>query len=312
MIQESRDMSLYDVLDVRKNATPEGIREAYVRAKNAFANDSLATYSLFDKSQSRKMLEEIENAYNVLADPDKRRRYDQAHGFIRSSEELRNLPNVMIENGEEISEIGMGEVKNFESREYAPAPSASIHSIQSMDRSKSERQLENIFFSDDANASARANPTPKVIAQESNQKNFAERFVANNSANGQNKDSEPLSKNFIPNASMNPNAHYIHKRHGSDAEIEEVLKQAEAVDGSFLRKAREYRGVAIEEMMEFTKLTRKYLEALEHDSVDKLPAPVYVRGFVMQYAKALQLEASRVTASYMRNYQSLREARGIR
>ena len=38
MIQESREMSFYDVLDVRKNAPPESIREAYVRATAAYVD----------------------------------------------------------------------------------------------------------------------------------------------------------------------------------------------------------------------------------------------------------------------------------
>lgn len=296
MIQESREMSFYDVLDVRKSATPEAIREAYVRAKNAFASDSLATYSLFDRSQSKKMLEEIESAYNVLSDPDKRRRYDQAHGYIRSTEFLADLPNALIEFGEEVSDIGMD-------KEAKAPPTTAIHE----DDIELDTAVGTANQTDSATVSAAGSASG--TGNEGNVESFALRYAA---ANPVGKDSEPLSKNFVPSAATNPNAHYIHKRHEASSEMEELLKHAEAVDGDFLRKAREYRGVSIEEMMEFTKLTRKYIEALEQDAVDKLPAPVYVRGFIMQIAKALQLDTNRVTASYMRNFQSLRETRGLR
>ena len=299
-------MSFYEMLDVRKNATPEVIREAYVRAKHAFANESLATYSLFDRDQSRKMLEEIESAYNILSDPDKRRRYDQAHGYIRSAEPLRALPTVM-EFGEEVSEIGMSDEVDVELDNAAPAGAAPA----AASTPAASASIETLFFANRSDDSAaRPSSAPAPASQAGSDTPFAARYAAANPKNG--KEAEPLSKNFIPNASMNPNAHYIHKRHSSDSEIEQMLGQAEAVDGEFLRKAREYRGVSLEEMMEFTKLTRKYLESLEGDAVDKLPAPVYVRGFILQYSKALQLDASRVAASYMRNFQSLREARGLR
>jgi hypothetical protein len=148
--------------------------------------------------------------------------------------------------------------------------------------------------------------TPFVPPKES----FAARYLA---SQGETKpESAPLSKSFVPSSSMNPNAHFIHKKHEPIKEIEDQLQSAEAVDGGFLKRAREYRGVSLDEMMEFTKLTRRYIEAIERDDINALPAPVYVRGFIMQYSKALQLDATRVAASYMRNFQSIREARGLR
>lgn len=292
MIQESTDPSFYEVLDVRKNATPELIREAYVRAKNAFANDSLATYSLFDRDQARQMLDEIETAYNVLADPDKRRLYDQAHGFMRSTGESAPRQSSRFENGIEVSEIG---------RDISP--------------------LESLFFKEEKRAQSFQTPIqapeakkpdftpPPAARQVYDSQPFASRFAESNAST---TNQEPLSKTFVPSTSLNPNAHFIHKRFQPDPQMEEILKLAESVDGAFLRKAREYKVVSVDEVMEFTKLSRRYVEALENDDLNRLPAPVYVRGFVVQYAKSLQLDANKIAASYMRNFQSLRESRGIR
>src|SRR3982751_2655820 len=76
--------SYYEILDVSFNASPEVIRTAYIRAKNAYNRDSLAAYSLFDKEDSKRILDEIEEAYSVLSDSDKRRKYDESHGIVSS------------------------------------------------------------------------------------------------------------------------------------------------------------------------------------------------------------------------------------
>ena len=76
--------SYYEVLDVSFNANPEIIRTAYIRAKNAYNRDSLAAYSLFDREDSKRILDEIEEAYTVLSDSEKRRKYDESHGIVSS------------------------------------------------------------------------------------------------------------------------------------------------------------------------------------------------------------------------------------
>src|SRR3982751_3108877 len=76
--------SYYEILDVSFNASPEVIRTAYIRAKNAYNRDSLAAYSLFDKEDSKRILDEIEEAYTVLSDSEKRRKYDESHGIVSS------------------------------------------------------------------------------------------------------------------------------------------------------------------------------------------------------------------------------------
>lgn len=42
-----------------------------------------------------------------------------------------------------------------------------------------------------------------------------------------------------------------------------------------------------------------YLQALESELYAKLPAAVYVRGFLVEYAKVLGLEVERVKDSYL-------------
>ena len=71
----------YEVLEVQPNVNQEDILQAYKRAKNAYTGDSIALYSLLSQSEADKVLELIEEAFNILSCPDKRSQYNQARGI---------------------------------------------------------------------------------------------------------------------------------------------------------------------------------------------------------------------------------------
>ncbi len=60
--------------------------------------------------------------------------------------------------------------------------------------------------------------------------------------------------------------------------------------GRTLRQARERRSWSIEQMAERTRITARHLHAIEAGEFDRFPAPVYARGFVRAYAKALDMD----------------------
>jgi hypothetical protein len=65
---------------------------------------------------------------------------------------------------------------------------------------------------------------------------------------------------------------------------------AERSLGGWLRHERERRGLTVGGVADATKINVAYLEAIEDDRFDALPAPVYVRGFVRLYARHLGLD----------------------
>lgn len=54
--------------------------------------------------------------------------------------------------------------------------------------------------------------------------------------------------------------------------------------GERLKQVREEAGLSLEDLSEKTKIQAKYLERLENEEFDKLPNPVYVKGFVQKWA----------------------------
>jgi flagellar biosynthesis protein FlhG len=69
--------------------------------------------------------------------------------------------------------------------------------------------------------------------------------------------------------------------------------------GELLRRIRAARGVELREITARTKIGTAYLEAIEAEDFDNLPALVYTKGFVSEMAKYLELDHAHVVKSYV-------------
>jgi flagellar biosynthesis protein FlhG len=76
--------------------------------------------------------------------------------------------------------------------------------------------------------------------------------------------------------------------------------------GDLLRKVREAQGVDLMEIAVLTKISTAHLTAIENEDFPALPAVVYVRGFVQQLAKYLDLDPTQVSRSYLRRIRAWR------
>lgn len=90
-----------------------------------------------------------------------------------------------------------------------------------------------------------------------------------------------------------------------DPEFEKEIESATEFSGEFLRKIREYRNVDILRLAEMTKISKTYLKKIEDEDSQGLPALVYVRGFVYQYAKCLKLNPDLVATSYLHRLKNM-------
>src|SRR2546430_9564379 len=68
--------------------------------------------------------------------------------------------------------------------------------------------------------------------------------------------------------------------------------------GEELRREREIRGISLKEIADATKISKRFLEAIERNDHKTLPAPVFTRGFVREYAKYLGLNAEEMVNRY--------------
>lgn len=93
-------------------------------------------------------------------------------------------------------------------------------------------------------------------------------------------------------------------KYSIDDNFEEEIGKCQDFTGEFLQKIREYKGVDIERMSDMTKISKTYIRNIEAEDRDNLPADVYVRGFVYQYAKTLKLNPDLVASSYIQRIRS--------
>lgn len=71
--------------------------------------------------------------------------------------------------------------------------------------------------------------------------------------------------------------------------------------GSLLSRAREARGLTIEDAERDTRISRRYLQALEAEQFEVIPAPVYARGFLRSYSQYLGLDPQEALALFPRD-----------
>ncbi len=83
----------------------------------------------------------------------------------------------------------------------------------------------------------------------------------------------------------------------------------EEASGEFIRRARESEGLDLRTISEETKIGVTMLSYIEEERLERLPAPVYLKSFVSQYAHCLGLDREKVALSYSNRIRRLNEGK---
>jgi cytoskeleton protein RodZ len=78
-----------------------------------------------------------------------------------------------------------------------------------------------------------------------------------------------------------------------------MAEEHQADFGTFLRRAREQRGVSLQDVAVTTKISARVLEALERNDPSKLPGGIFSRAFVRSYAREVGLDPDIVVAKFV-------------
>jgi curved DNA-binding protein CbpA len=256
--------SHYDVLDIRPEASLQEVREAYLKAKSAFSRDSVALYSLISAEEREEMLARIENAYEVLSDPEKRKLYDESRGGAGADFH----PPIDIVSIDRVPPMDSG----GEDLLVAPPTDFGAPSDSRLGR------FEPPGISDSAMAAPSPMPMPITDMQP-----------------GTNTPVMPVSSAVERGEQLQV-----------DRQLTDEIAQQTEFRGPFLKRVRESRRISIEEMATITKINKSYLLAIEEDNYTKLPAVVFVRGFVNQVARTLRLPTDKVVNAYLYRYSQAR------
>lgn len=82
--------------------------------------------------------------------------------------------------------------------------------------------------------------------------------------------------------------------------FKEITLETGEIDyrGRSLKELREKLGIDLKTISAETKITPKTLEAIEAEDLSRLPAPVYLKGFLKAYARMLHLDPQKLIEGY--------------
>lgn len=276
----------YEVLEITPDATQQEIRQAYLRLKLAYSKDSVALYTLVSKDETDEILRKVEEAYKILSNEDRRREYDQNYSPSNLTADPFNTPTPA-------TEIERPPISTKTSKVV------SIDRVPPMDKSSREEDLVVAPIID--------------VPQVSHSSHAANAAIALGGMNPRNLNSA-VGSPFTENRPVvrDPKPATVHYERGRSTEpislldhgLQEEVERETEWSGLFLRRIREARKISIEEMADFTKISRTYLNAIENEDYSRLPAATYVRGFVTQVAKRLRLPHDKVALAYLTRYKT--------
>ncbi len=86
---------------------------------------------------------------------------------------------------------------------------------------------------------------------------------------------------------------------GPTPEEMSVLVDEHGFSGTLLKKVRELQGQTLADLAARTRISERYLKALEEEAADTLPSATFVRGYVREVARSLHIDPDPLVARYM-------------
>jgi curved DNA-binding protein CbpA len=257
--------SLYEVLGLGQNAKDEEVMDAYRRILSEIETDYLALYSMVDDAELAGRRRRVQMAFETLSDPGKRANYDgddAPYPPLTVSSQASVTPDhrVAIATGVSTSDTSFSHTgEEIDEGEYQAPSSESRYQSRFAPRKPAS-----------AGPSAPAEVDPRHRA--------AERALNQTMAVPQKP--EPTKVVLTP-------------------DVLAELTADKDMSGSLLKTLRETAGLSLDDIAATTKISKRYLRAIESDDYATLPAKVYTRGFVTLYARVLGLDAERVATSFI-------------
>ncbi len=298
-----KTQNYYDVLGVSRFATPEEIRSAYEISRHTFQENSLATYSLFSDQENQEILALIAKAFETLFNPETRRAYDAV--LSQQEGEAAPAPRRGTPSG---GAAAAGPTYATQPGLQSVAGQAAPARIRP--EADAARRAAAGVSASPAGGAARspASPVSVAAAAAASPAGGAARSAVSPVSVATAAPQSPKAPPSSPTAQSSPGANPpasgpkpapVSEVPPPNPARDEFLKTVTRFDGAVLKKLRQISGVTLEEMAERSKIRKAYLEYIEEENFQFLPAPVYVKGFVTLMANILGAPAQRAAEDYM-------------
>ncbi|MBN2493711.1 MAG: helix-turn-helix domain-containing protein [Deltaproteobacteria bacterium] len=291
-MRDFREQNFYELLDCRVHATQQEIENAYKRARRFFSPDSVATYALFQADELKLLRQRIEEAYQALSDPRRRRQYDQEMGMTPGPlpSSPPSQPPVEPAGSQPAPDLAEAAVQDVgpEAEEEAAIEAPPV--VEPVSQPAGDEPAEPGAPVEGDIETSSPDPHPEAASE----------AAASAPAPAEEAEQpEAVAPELdAPEAPEEPAGPSPAPEPPERAPMPEITAETE-FSGALLAEIREARGISIERIADVTKINIYYLRLIEAEDYSDLPAEVYVRGYLKQVAQFLGLDPARVAASYL-------------
>jgi helix-turn-helix protein len=287
-MRDFREQNCYELLDVKSHASQQELEQAYNRARRFFSSESVATYALFQPDELVLLRRRIEEAYRILSDPERRQRYDSE--MIRLEEE--GLLGTGIETSEERDADSTEEARKDAEQATQDSRQLNLDEIADHEPPEPEQAIEEGPPDSPADSTELDEKTAEPADSLPSDKDLDE------------LDDKPTGKDEAE-VIQPPDSSPAQPTAAESQDDKPALPPMPTIDeeteysGVLLRQIREARGYTIEKIADITKIAIYYVRNLESETYTDLPAKVYVRGYIKQIAKLLEIDIEAAAKSYI-------------
>lgn len=314
---------LYELLGADPSADRDALQAAYTRAVAQLVRRRRSVIEQGGDAQRLDLhREQVDEAWSVLADPVRRRRYDA----LRVLTEDGDLPT-----GDALWERVSGSLAS-------PAAAAAVEVVRSLTRvevgalpaAAGAPEGEPTYvdgpyaapFDTQADVPTEAIPPPSQVARHMETPRPSPLLAFPQGP-------APVAGDRRPTPASVPPRPSFQVVHGESAPVLQMptpgapvvatptpapapAAPAPAVDsidalvaelgwsGDLLKRVRESKGLSLRDMGDSTRISARYLEAIENDDFGHLPSSTFVKGYLREMARTLQLDEDALVRGYMR------------
>ncbi|MDP6931654.1 MAG: helix-turn-helix domain-containing protein [Myxococcota bacterium] len=252
----------YELLGVDEHAEGHQVRAAYEnKLAKLVARLKAARRQDADVTVLEAQERELREAMQVLVDPSRRRRYDT---FRKAC--VNGLPT----NEDELWQIARGSLVD-------PAASAALTVV---------RALTDLPLGSSRGTDPGARPTVPAAPPP------IEPALAPVSA------ALPPLPTPPPVIPIDPTPAVVETDLTDPAQVQAIVQRL-GTDGRCFRELRETRGLSLTVLAETTRIAPRHLQAIEDNAFDRLPSPTFVRGYLKEILRALEVDKDPLVDGYM-------------
>ncbi|MCP4806616.1 MAG: helix-turn-helix domain-containing protein [Proteobacteria bacterium] len=267
--------SFYDRLGVPNGASEEAVREGYQRSLARLVKKLRDTRSRGGDTQVLEAERDaVREAFDVLTDTTRRRRYD-----LLLQTEAQGLPQAPEDLWDTVQE-GLVD----------PTAAAAVEVVRELTELDVGGSFTDAAYEKTAPA---APPQPPAVSMLSP----AERDERARAASEPVPEPPNLTAFELPPPRISQPVEF----EVAEPAMPDVARHV-GHDGRYIASVRASKGMTVDDLSSSTRIAARYIEAIENNDFERLPAAVFVRGYLREIAQVLDVDEAALVEGYMALY----------